>query len=129
MTADEKPLLGEKIMNTETQILATTILSIADGNTWVSGIYPETNKLIESYIEDNKLYETVEDEYGDTEKVFTGYKDEKLNLILKHILTSCEKDQLDTRRFEKESNHIGKDKLELIKKITKPYALKTDDEK
>lgn len=115
-------------MNTETQILATTILSIADGDTWVSGTYPQTNKLIESYIEENKLYETVEDEYGDITKSFTGFKDENLNRILKHILTSCEKDQADTKRFEQESRQIGKDKLELIKKITKPYALKMDDE-
>lgn len=118
-------------MNTETQILATTILSVAEGTTnseWVAGVYPQTNILIESFIEENKVYEMVEDEDGEFVKKFTGYKNEELDKILKHIKTSCEKDKSEINRFEAQSSKFGKDKIELIKKITRPYALKSENE-
>lgn len=118
-------------MNTETQILATTILSVAEGtnhNEWVSGVYPQTNKLVESFIEENKVYEMVEDKNGEFVKKFTGYKNEELDKILKHIKTSCEKDLSEINRFEAQTNKFGKDKIEIIKKITRPYALKSENE-
>lgn len=117
-------------MNTETQILATTILSVAEGayKEWVSGIYPETGKLIDNFIEDNKKYEMIEDEYGVYEKTFVGYKNEELDKILKHLKTSFNKDKAEIDRFESQSSKYGKDKIELIKKITKPYAIKSEDE-
>ena len=118
-------------MNTETQILATTILSVAEGTDkydYVSSVYPKTGKLIESFIEENKKHEMVEDEDGDYEKTFVGYKNEELDKVLKHLKTSFQKDEVEITRFESQSNKYGKDKIELIKKITKPYALNVEND-
>ena len=118
-------------MTNETQILATTILSIAEGVEgygYVSPVSFDTQKLIEDFRDENKIYEVVEGEDGGFEKKFIGFKDEKLEKTLKHLSTSCEKDRLDSRRYESEINKRGKDKVELIKKVVKIYAIRTDEE-
>ncbi|WP_394404844.1 hypothetical protein [Streptococcus sp. 20-1249] len=118
-------------MNTETQILATTILSIAEGVErygYVSPVSFDTQKLIEDFRDENKIYEVVEGEDGEFEKKFVGFKDEKLEKILKHLSTSCEKDRMDLLRYGSEIDKRGKDKVELIKKVVKIYAIRMDEE-
>ena len=110
-------------MTNETKMLATMILEIAEtANKWVSQPERSTVKLVDEYIESNKVYEIEIDEDGDTEKVFVGVKDEQLERVLKHLKTSLERDGNDLSRYTAGISSKGEHQLSLIKKIVKHYA-------
>ena len=110
-------------MTNETKMLATMILEIVGtANKWVSQPERSTVKLVDEYIETNKVYEFEIDEYGDTVKTVTGVKDEQLERVLKHLKTSLERDGNDLDRYTAEISNKGEHQLSLIKKIVKHYA-------
>ena len=110
-------------MTNETKMLATMILEIIEtANKWVSQPERSTVRLVDEYIESNKVYEMEADQYGDTVKSVTGIKDEQLERVLKHLKTSLERDGVDLDRFTVETSNKGEHQLSLIKKIVKHYA-------
>ena len=110
-------------MTNETKMLATMILEIIETTKgWVSRPERSTVRLVDEYIESNKVYEIETDEDGDTAKIFVGVKDEQLNRILKHLKTSLERDGIDIDRYTAEISSKGEHQLSLIKKIVKHYA-------
>ena len=110
-------------MTNETKMLATMILEIVEtANKWVSQPERSTVKLVDEYIETNKVYEFEIDEDGDTVKTVTGVKNEQLDRILKHLKTSLERDGIDIDRYTAEISSKGEYQLSLIKKIVKHYA-------
>ncbi|MGC6569640.1 hypothetical protein [Streptococcus sp. VTCC 12886] len=116
-------------MTNETKMLATMILEIVEtAEKWVSRPERKTINLVDEYIESNKAYKIETDEDGDTEKVFTGVKDEQLDRILKHLKTSLERDGNDLSRYAEEISNKGERQLSLIKTIVKHYAdVNTED--
>ena len=109
-------------MTNETQMLATMILEIVEtANKWVSRPERSTVRLVDEYIESNKVYEIETDEDGDTVRV-AKIKDEQLERVLKHLKTSLERDGIDLDRFTVETSNKGEHQLSLIKKIVKHYA-------
>ena len=110
-------------MTNETKMLATMILEIVGtANKWVSQPERSTVKLVDEYIETNKVYEFEIDEDGGTVKTVTGVKDEQLERVLKHLKTSLERDGNDLDRYTAEISNKGEHQLSLIKKIVKHYA-------
>ena len=110
-------------MTNETKMLATTILEIIEtANKLVSRPERSTVRLVDEYIESNKVYEIETDEDGDTVKIVTGVKDEQLERVLKHLKTSLARDGVDLDRFTVEISNKGEYQLSLIKKIVKHYA-------
>lgn len=115
---------GEKKMTNETQMLATMILEIVEttNNKWVSQPERSTVRLVDEYIESNKVYEFEIDEDGKTVKTVTGAKDEQLDRVLNHLKTSLKRDENDLDRYKAEISNKGEHQLNLIKKIVKHYA-------
>ena len=110
-------------MTNETQMLATMILEIVEtANKWVSQPERSAVRLVDEYIESNKVYEIETDEDGDTVRRVAGIKDEQLERVLKHLKTSLERDGIDLDRFTVETSNKGAHQLSLIKKIVKHYA-------
>ena len=109
-------------MTNETKMLATMILEIVEtANKWVSQPERSTIRLVDEYIESNKVYEIETDEDGDTVRV-ARIKDEQLERVLKHLKTSLERDGNDLSRYTAEISNKGEHQLSLIKKIVKHYA-------
>ena len=99
------------------------ILEIAEtADKWISRPERKTINLVDEYIESNKVYEIETDDYGETEKVFAGVKDEQLDRVLKHLKTSLERDGNDLSRYTQEISNKGERRLSLIKTIVKHYA-------
>ena len=110
-------------MTNETKMLATMILEIVEtANKWVSQPERSTVRLVDEYIESNKVYEIETDEDGDTVKTVTGVKDEQLDRVLNHLKTSLKRDENDLDRYKAEISNKGEHQLSLIKKIVKHYA-------
>ena len=109
-------------MTNETKMLATTILEIVETtNKWVSQPERSTVRLVDEYIESNKVYEIETDLDGDTVRV-AKTKDEQLERVLWHLKTSLERDGNDLLRYTAEISSKGEHQLSLIKKIVKHYA-------
>ena len=115
-------------MTNETQMLATMILEIVETtNKWVSQPERSTVRLVDEYIESNKVYEFETDEDGNTVR-FAKTKDEQLERVLTHLKTSLERDGNDLSRYKAEISSKGEHQLSLIKKIVKHYAdVNTED--
>ena len=110
-------------MTNETKMLATMILEIVEtDNKWVSRPERSTVKLVDEYIESNKVYEIETDLDGDPVKTVTGAKDEQLDRVLNHLKTSLKRDGNDLDRYIVEISNKGEHQLSLIKKIVKHYA-------
>ena len=109
-------------MTNETKMLATMILEIVEtANKWVSQPERRTVRLVDEYIESNKVYEIETDEDGNTVRV-AKTKDEQLERVLWHLKTSLERDGNDLSRYNAEISSKGEHQLSLIKKIVKHYA-------
>ena len=109
-------------MTNETKMLATMILEIVEtANKWVSQPERSTVRLVDEYIESNKVYEIETDEDGDTVRV-ARVKDEQLDRVLNHLKTSLKRDRNDLERYTAEISIKGEHQLSLIKKIVKHYA-------
>lgn len=116
-------------MTNETKMLATIILEIVEtADKWVCTPERNTITLVNEYIESNKAYKIETDEYGDTEKVFAGVKDEQLDRVLKHLKTSLERDGNDLSRYMEQISNRGERQLSLIKKIVQHYADVNEEE-
>ena len=110
-------------MTNETKMLATMILEIVEtANKWVSRPERSTVRLVDEYIESNKMYEFEIDEDGKTVRTVTEVKDEQLDRVLNHLKTSLKRDGIDLDRFTAEISSKGEHQLSLIKKIVKHYA-------
>ena len=113
----------EKKMTNETKMLATMILEIVKtAKNWVSKPSNKTKDLIDEYIESNKTYEIETDSDGDTRKIFVGIKNEEVDKILKHLMTSIERDEKDLNRYESEVSQKGDSQLRLIETLVRHYA-------
>ena len=113
----------EKKMTNETKMLATMILEIVKtAKNWVCKPSNKTKDLIDEYIESNKTYEIETDSDGDTRKIFVGIKNEELDKILKHLMTSIERDEKDLKRYESEVSQKGDSQLRLIETLVRHYA-------
>ena len=111
-------------MTNETKMLATMILEIVEtANKWVTQPERSTIRLVDEYIESNKIYEFEIDEDGKTvTKTVAGVKDEQLDRVLYHLKTSLKRDENDLSRYKVEISSKGEHQLSLIKKIVKHYA-------
>ncbi|MBY5027544.1 hypothetical protein ACS6ZF_02175 [Streptococcus suis] len=110
-------------MTNETKMLATMILEIIEtAKKWISRPEINTVKLVDEYIELNKVYKIETDEDDDTTKVFAGIKDEQLDRVLKHLRTSLDRDKKDVDRYTSEISSKGEHQLKLIENIVKHYA-------
>ena len=110
-------------MTNETKMLATMILEIVKtAKNWVIKPSNKTKDLIDEYIESNKTYEIETDSDGDTRKIFVGIKNEELDKILKHLMTSTERDEKDLNRYESEVSQKGDSQLRLIETLVRHYA-------
>ena len=110
-------------MTNETKMLATMILEIVKtAKNWVCKPSNKTKDLIDEYIESNKTYEIETDSDGDTRKIFVGIKNEELDKILKHLMTSIERDEKDLNRYESEVSQKGDSQLRLIETLVRHYA-------
>ena len=110
-------------MEKETKMLATLVLDVIETRRkWIPSADIKTKDVVNDYIEQNKMYKITTDEEGDVEKVFNGYKDERLHEILMHIKTSVDRDQKDYERYRSEVSREGLNQLELIEKMVRHYV-------
>ena len=119
----------EKKMTNETKMLATMILEIVKtAKNWVCKPSIKTKDLIDEYIESNKTYEIETDSDGDTRKIFVGIKNEEMDKIFKHLMTSIERDEKDLNRYDSEVSQKGDSQLRLIETLVRHYADVSTDE-
>ena len=110
-------------MTNETKMLATMILEIVKtAKNWVIKPSNKTKDLIAEYIESNKTYEIETDSDGDTRKIFVGIKNEEVDKIFKHLMTSIERDEKDLDRYASEVSQKGDSQLRLIETLVRHYA-------
>ena len=95
---------------------------VETANKWVSQPERSAVRLVDEYIESNKVYEIETDEDGDTVRRVAGIKDEQLERVLKHLKTSLERDGNDLSRYNAEISSKGEHQLSLIKKIVQVYG-------
>ena len=118
-------------MNKELEIFATTVYEIAKKMPSYYYTYKmETIDLVDKLIEQNMEYDEVYNEFDDEyEKKFTGYKSKEINELLQKIKTSLQKDD-KSRKDEEDKVEIKFCKnAEIIRVISKNYAIKTEDDK